>query len=142
MPAAPRAAPAAPPTSNSLRVSFMRLRGDANEAAHHAVEVAAHLPEGERLRDVLAGRVQAAVVFPRVEDVPLVDPAVHRVQRGRDRAKSALAVRVAEARRVRLVHLAGDDLEVLAARDLGPPRIAPEVDVDVLGRRLVPQEAD
>src|SRR5512133_152451 len=98
MPAAPRAAPAAPPTSSSFRVSFIFLRGDANQAAHHAVEVAAHLPEGERLRNMLADRVQAAVVFPRVEDVPLVDSAVHRVQRGRDRAEAALAVRVAEAR--------------------------------------------
>src|SRR5262249_10161310 len=34
------------------------------------------------------------------------------------------------------------DLDVLAARDLGAARVAAEVDVDVLARRLVPEEAD
>src|SRR6187200_1871349 len=110
MPAAPRAAPAPAPTSSSFRVSFMALRRDANEPAHDAVEVAVHLLEGERLRDVFADRVQVPVRFPRVEDVPLVDSAVHGVQRGRDRAEAPLAARVAEARRVRLVRLAVDDL--------------------------------
>src|SRR3954454_18858051 len=120
----------------------MRLRGDANEPAHDAVEVAVHLCEGERLRHVLADRVQAAVVFPRVEDVPLVYAAVHRVEGGRDRPEAALAVRIAEARRVGLVSLSGDDLDVLAARDPRAPRESSEVDVDVLARRLVPEEAD
>src|SRR6188508_1022312 len=142
MPAAPRAAPAPAPTSSSFRVSFMALRRDGDEPAHDAVEVAMYLLEGERLRDVLADRVQVSVRFPCVEDVPLVDPAVHRVERGRDRAEATLAARVAEARRVRLVRLAGDDLDVLAARDLRPAREAPEIDVDVLARRLVPEEAD
>src|SRR3954452_69918 len=142
MPAAPRAAPAAPPTSSSLRVSFTVLRRDANERAHHVIEVAAHLLEGERLRNVLAGCIQRPVIPPRVEDVPLIDSAVDGVERGLDRAKAPRSASIAEARRVRLVGLPGDNLDVFASRDLRPPRETSEVDVHVLTRRLVPQEAD
>src|SRR3954454_15229119 len=142
MPAAPRAAPAAPPTSSSLRVSFTVLRRDANERAHHVIEVAAHLLEGERLRNVLAGCVERPVIPPRVEDVPLIDPSVDGVERGVDRAEAPRSASIAEARRVRLVRLPGDNLDVFAARDLSPPRETSEVDVHVLTRRLVPEEAD
>src|SRR6185312_5903328 len=142
MPAAPRAAPAAPPTRSSFRVSFIALGGDANEAAHDAVEVRTHLLESERLCDVLARGVQAPVVSPRVKDVPLVDAAVHGVERRLDRAEAPRSVRVAEARRIGLVGLAGDDLDVFAAGDLRPSGEAAEVDVHVLARRLVPEEAD
>ena len=100
------------------------------------------LAVGERLDDVLADRVEVSVVVPRVEDVPLVDAAVHRVHRRGDSAEMALPVRVAEARHRRPAHLAADDLDVLAARDLGAARVAAEVDVHVLARRLVPEEAD
>src|SRR5262245_6918167 len=144
MPAAPRAAPAAPPTSSSFRVSFIGLPGrlDADEPADHAVEVVHDLGVGERPDDVLADRVQASVVVPRVEDVPLVDAAVDGVHRRRDPAEVALPVRIAEARHVCPAHLAADDLGVLATRDLRATRVTAEVHVDVLARRLVPEEAD
>src|SRR4051812_22521924 len=142
MPAAPRAALAAPPTRSSLRVSFTVLRRDANERAHHVIEVAAHLLEGERLRNVLAGCVERPVIPPRVEDVPLIDSAVDGVERGPDRAKAPRSASIAEAWRVRLVGLPGDNLDVFASRDLRPPRETAEVDVHVLTRRLVPEEAD
>src|SRR3954454_7404644 len=138
MPAAPRAAPAAPPTSSSLRVSFTVLRRDANERAHHVIEVAAHLLEGERLRNVLAGCIERPVIPPRVEDVPLIDPSVDGVERRLDGAETARSAWVAEARRVRLVGLPGDNLDVFASRDLRTPREPGEVDVRVLTRALVP----
>src|SRR5262245_43828386 len=143
MPAAPSAAPAAPPTSSSFLVSFMALgRLDLDEPADEAVEVAQDLAVGERPDHMLADRVQAPVVAPRIEDVPLVDAAVDRVHRGRDRAEAACSVRVAEAGHGRLAHLAADDLRVLAARDLRAARVAPEVHVHVLAGPLVPEGAD
>src|SRR5438874_1652167 len=145
MPAAPRAAPAAPPTSSCCRVSFMALRVlrcDADEPADDAVEVGDYLSVSERFRDVLADRVQAAVRPPRVEDVPLVDAAVHGVDRCRDQAETTLPVRVAEARHRRRAGLAVHDLDVLTARDPRATREAAEVDVHVLARWLVPEEAD
>src|SRR5437868_4890765 len=61
-------------------------RLDQHEVPQDAVEVRDHLRIGQRHGHVLAHRVQAAAVAPRVQDVPAVCVLVDRVHRRRDPA--------------------------------------------------------
>src|ERR1700716_3467868 len=139
MPAVPRAAAAAPPASSSRlvrRISGGRV--DSCQAGDHAIEVLHDLSVRQRLRNVLAGGIEGALPVPRVEDVPLVDVPVHRVDGDEQVPDPAVLVGVAEAGHRAPTDLPGYDLDVLAAGDRRPAGIAAEVHVHVLTRRLMP----
>src|SRR5437588_4705979 len=68
----------------SERACGLGRGADQDEVPQDSVQVRDDLRVGERLRDVLADRVEAAPVLPGVEDVPEVGVPVHRVDAGRE----------------------------------------------------------
>src|SRR5918992_1389279 len=132
MPVPARAA-AAPPPRTSLRVRRTSGAGglDELEPAHHAVEVRGDLAvrQAQIGDDVLADRVQGALVLPGVEQVPRVGAPVDGVTLDLEFAHRRLALRVAEAG------------PAIAEWDLGLARISPEVHVHFAAAWFEPDEA-
>src|SRR5919201_6836684 len=135
MPAAPTA-PAAAPARSSLRVRRKSApRTDEDERGQLASEVPEHLRVPERRCDVLAQRVERAVVAPRVQQVPLVGAVVDGVEGGVDPVRAVRPAPIFEAGDARDVVLAGADGDTRAAG------VRTQVHVLLLAR-LLPDEAD
>src|SRR6266498_5402901 len=142
MPPAP-SAPAAALASTSRRVrrTSRAPRPHEHEPAQHPVQVPHDLPVRIGANDVLAEGVERATAPPEVEDVPLVDVLVDRVDLGLDAGHVLAPAELAEARDRPAARDARHGLDREAARDGLPSRIAPEVDVDVAAL-VVREEAD
>src|SRR5439155_796572 len=126
--------PAAAPASTSLRVSLTSDGGlDQHERPQLALQVRHDVAIGQRGRDVLGQRVEAAAEVPEEQYVPLVGVLVDGVHGGVDSVQEHVPVRVAEA---------GDQPLRLAAagaqRDRGAAGIAPQVDVQLAAREPGP----
>src|SRR5262245_17257720 len=132
MPAAPRAA--APPATNCLLVRRTSglLRLDLHEAGHDPIEVLHDLAVGEAElgHDVLTDRIERAVLFPGVEDVPRVGAAVDRVDVHGPVGDVPRAPLSAEARLA------------VARRHLGLARVPAQVHVHLVGAALEPEKPD
>src|SRR5215213_111476 len=98
MPAAP-SAPAAAPASACLRVrrTLLSCRLDEHEPAEDPVEIAPHLAIVQGRSDVLADRVERALVLPGIQDMPLIRVLVDVVDGRRDPGRAHSTARIAEA---------------------------------------------